>query len=106
MLLDGVGCFGDLRFMTPIERAARALCALEARAGTGAVSPDDKADWRRHVPQVIAVIDALHEPGPSMKEAGAEIIRHISPDETLLAYQSDAANIWRYMIDAISRDGH
>ncbi|WP_341896786.1 hypothetical protein [Sphingobium sp. YR657] len=79
---------------------------MEAKAGTGKVSPDDEADWRRHVPQVVAVIEALHEPSLPMKEAGVEIIRYVGPDESFVAYQSDAANVWRYMIDAIRQQGH
>jgi hypothetical protein len=103
-VLDCAGRIRDLEGMTPIERAARALSALEAKADAGDLPPDEGMEWRRHIPQVIAVIEALHEPGASMKEAGAEVIRHIGPDESTLAYQSDAANIWRFMIDAIRKD--
>ena len=60
--------------------------------------------WRSYLPQVQAVIDALHEPSGRMAEAGAELIRHVSQEESEAGYQSDAANVWRFMIDAMRED--
>lgn len=88
--------------MKQIERAARALCALDGK------SPDEPSVnqplWQRYVPQVVAVLDALHEPTCDMKEAGSEIFKSYNPEHSDHAHQSDAANVWRYMIDTIRRD--
>ena len=83
--------------MTPIERAARALCGLNGH-------PGDKSSWQSYVPQVCAVLEAIHEPSASMREAGAEVIRYVSPDEVALSHEGDAANVWRFMIDAMHKD--
>lgn len=88
--------------MTPIERAARALCKLGGHSEDGEC--DGKPMWRSYLPQVRAVLEALHEPSARMAEAGAEIIRHVGPEESDAGYQSDAANVWRFMIDAVRED--
>lgn len=88
--------------MSPIEKAARNLCKAhgdnEEDASTGAPR------WTTYLPQVMAVIDALHEPSLAMKEAGSEIIRHVGAEESNIGHQSDAANVWRFMIDALRQD--
>ncbi|MEA3388436.1 MAG: hypothetical protein U9R64_04025 [Pseudomonadota bacterium] len=38
-----------------------------------------------------------------MKEAGSEIIRHVGGEESDSGYCSDAANVWRFMMDALRR---
>jgi len=85
--------------MTPIERAARILY--------DAVQPE--WDWndpgaeplrRKYRENARAVIAALREPSELMIEAGAEIIRHIGPDESNDAFFNDAANTWRLMVDS------
>ncbi|WP_240334425.1 hypothetical protein [Sphingobium estronivorans] len=88
--------------MMLIERAARALCRLDGR-------PEDddlagKPRWQSYLPQVRAVLAAIHEPCPKMAEAGAEVIRFVNPDEAALGFQGDAANVWRFMIDAMGKD--
>ncbi|WP_161600450.1 hypothetical protein [Sphingobium limneticum] len=40
-----------------------------------------------------------------MQEADSEIIRHVSREESQSGYQSDAANVWRFMMDALHQDG-
>ena len=85
--------------MTPIERAARALCKLDGH-------PEDEARegrplWQSYVPKVRAVLDAIHEPSLRMTEAGATVIRYVSREESPSGYQGDAANAWRFMIDAM-----
>jgi hypothetical protein len=57
--------------------------------------------WRSYLTLARAVLDAIHEPSLKMTEAGATIVRHVSPGESWEAHQSDAANIWRFMIDAM-----
>ncbi|MBH1998194.1 MAG: hypothetical protein I8H96_03560 [Sphingomonadaceae bacterium] len=78
--------------MTPIERAARALCSLQG-------DPDD--NWRTYVPHVEVVMNALHEPSEHMKEAGGEIFHSYNPEHSEIAHQSDAANVWRLMVTAM-----
>ncbi len=90
--------------MNPIEKAARSLCRLQ-----GEIEDDVPASaprWAAYLPQVKVVLEALHEPSASMKEAGSEIIRHVGSEESDLGYQSDAANVWRFMIDALRQDTH
>jgi hypothetical protein len=53
----------------------------------------------------MTVVDALHEPSQVMKEAGSEIIRHVGAEESDIGHQSDAANVWRFMMDALHQDG-
>jgi hypothetical protein len=88
--------------MSPIERAARALCAFEG-------NPEDAGHggnpmWQGYVPRVAAVIAALHEPSEPMKEAGGEIFHGYNPEHSEFAHQSDAANVWRMMIDAMRKE--
>jgi len=89
--------------MSPIEKAARSLCRSqqEDEDSLSAGAPR----WATYLPQVMAVIDALHEPDRAMQEAGLEIIRYIGLEESELGYQSDAANVWRFMMDALHQDG-
>ncbi|WP_313332842.1 hypothetical protein [Sphingobium yanoikuyae] len=51
----------------------------------------------------MAVVDALHEPSEFMQEAGGEIFRTYNPHHAEFALQSDAANCWRLMIDAMRK---
>lgn len=88
--------------MTPIERAARALCQLDGNPDDG--ERDGKPLWLSYLPQIRAVIEAIHEPSLRMTEAGATIIRYVGPEESQSGYQSDAANAWRFMIDAMRED--
>ena len=88
--------------MTLMERAARALCRFDEH-------PEDEERegrplWESYVPQVRAVLEAIHEPSLSMMEAGAEVVKYVSPDEAARGYQGDAANVWRFMIDAMRKD--
>lgn len=85
-----------------IESAARALCRLDGR------SEDEESEgkplWQSYLPQVRTVLEAIHEPSLQMAEAGAEVIRYANPEEATLGFQGDAANVWRFMIDAIGKD--
>ena len=83
--------------MTSKERAARSLAAsLDGRDWDNL----DTALQHRFLAAARAVLEALHEPDEFMMEAGAEIVRHIGPDESDEAYRNDAANIWRMMASA------
>jgi hypothetical protein len=88
--------------MTSIERAACSLCSLAGNSENEKF--EGKPLWQSYLPQVRAVLDALHGASLRMTEAGAEIIRYVSPDESISGYQSDATNIWRFMIDAMHKD--
>lgn len=57
--------------------------------------------WQSYLPEVMAVVDAIHEPSLAMTHVGAEIIANVSTDETHSGRQSDAANVWRFMADAM-----
>jgi len=88
--------------MTLIENAARSLCRIHGD------SEDDRATgaprWMAYLPHVLAVIEALHDPNAAMREAGSEIIRHVGEDESDIGHQSDAGNVWRFMMDALHQD--
>lgn len=89
--------------MTAIEKAARSLCQAQGEDDSAFI--EGHPAWCAYVPQVMMVLAAIHEPTAIMKEAGAEIVRHVGKGESDYAHQSDAANIWRFMIDAMRRDG-
>lgn len=80
-----------------LERAARALCALDGHPES--TQFDGQPMWESYLPGALAVLKAIHEPSDAMAEAGAEIVRNVGPSESAEAYRSDAANIWRFMID-------
>jgi hypothetical protein len=88
--------------MNPIEQAARRLCSAHGD------NEDDMSAgaprWTTYLAQVMTVIDALHEPNHTMTEAGSEIIRHVGHEESQMSYQSDAANVWRFMMDVLHQD--
>jgi hypothetical protein len=89
--------------MNPIEKAARSLCS--AHDDNGDDMSAGAASWTSYLPQVMRVIDALHEPNHAMTEAGSEIIRYVGREESDMSYQSDAANVWRFMMDVLHQDG-
>ena len=88
--------------MTPIERAARALCKLEGHPEN--INFESKPMWQSYLRQAMAVADALQEPSRMMVEAGAEILRTLSADQTKTASEDDAANVWRLMIDVLREE--
>lgn len=89
--------------MNPIEKAARSLCHADGHDAEDMSSGAPR--WTIYLPQVMTVVDALHEPSQVMKEAGSEIIRHVGAEESDIGHQSDAANVWRFMMDALYQDG-
>lgn len=85
--------------MTPIDRAANRLALLdEDGAGWEGLAESERHAYRA---QVLEVLRALREPDEPMKEAGALIVRNVGRDEAPEAYEGDAANVWRFMIDAL-----
>lgn len=88
---------GD-KFVSLINNTARKLAASQ---GSDDWDTLDEPGRERFRVAVRAVIEALREPDEQMTEAGAEIIRNVGPSESDVAYLSDAANTWRFMIDAL-----
>lgn len=90
--------------MNPIERAAQAMHA-SAQPEWEWTDPDCGPLRKIYSDAARAMILSLREPDESMTEAGAEIVRHIGPSESDVAYRSDAADVWRLMIDAALEQG-
>ena len=88
--------------MTPMERAARALCSLDGNPENATM--DGKPLWQDYLPEARAALTALREPSPTMIEAGAEITSHISPTESGEGFAADAADVWRVMIETALSD--
>lgn len=84
--------------MSLIEQAARALAASHDGSEWDAL---DLVSRERCRTTVRAVLNALRDPDEEMAAAGAGIIRHVGSAESEMAYQSDAATTWRFMMDAL-----
>ncbi len=90
--------------MTPIERAAQAMHA-SAQPEWPWDDPDCAPLRKIYRDAARAMIAALREPSDEMNEAGAEITSNVGQSESRYAYQDDAANTWRSMIDAALAEG-
>lgn len=101
--------------MTPIEQAARAIChdfgvdpdmvvtaEDDVRVGMGLRQPHPA--WTRYISMARAAFTAVREPSDAMNEAGREVIRNVGAAESEEAFANDAANTWRFMIDALLSD--
>lgn len=84
--------------MSPVERAARALARHES--GTDCYDGLDEAQQQTLQDSVRVVMDTFREPDRMMTEAGAEIVRNVHSEESGAAFEDDAANVWRVMIEA------
>jgi len=85
--------------MTMLENAARALAKV--RSGVDdydALDDELRADLKA---EGRAMLLPLRDPTDNVTSAGAEIIRNVRQGESDAAFQSDAANTWRFMIDAV-----
>lgn len=85
--------------MSLIDRVSRAMVAQQGNGDTW-----DALDAVQHNQvrsNLRTILKALRDPDQRMTEAGAEIVRNVGPSESHEAYMSDAANTWRYMIDAL-----
>lgn len=99
--------------MTPLERAARALCAQDGqdpdrpvmtpgfqksvrselrRPGEGPFA------WQNYLPKALAVLQAIREPSEAMIAAGVAVDEH-----GVGSY--NPPNIWQSMIDAAMEEG-
>ncbi|MET0363219.1 MAG: hypothetical protein ABW169_01075 [Sphingobium sp.] len=84
--------------MTPIERAAQAMHA-SAQPEWQWDEPDCEPLRKIYRDAARAMIASLREPTDAMRQAGAEIVSAVNPAENQEAFESDAANIWRFMIE-------
>lgn len=85
--------------MNLIDHAARELARLEAGGHNWDILDELAQDKFRNAVRVV--LDALRDPDQLMEEAGAEIIRNVGRAEAETAYRNDAANTWRFMIEAL-----
>ncbi|HEX7873153.1 MAG TPA: hypothetical protein VF475_09595 [Sphingobium sp.] len=91
--------------MTLTERAAQAMHA-SAQPEWPWDDPDCEPLRKIYRDAARAMIASLREPTVEMRQAGAEIVRTVNPAETLDAFESDAANIWRIMVEvALAQQG-
>ena len=88
--------------MTMLDHAARAIAKVRSGGDDyDALDDELKADLKHEARTMLL---ALRDPSDEVKQAGAEIIRNVRQGESAEAFQSDAANTWRFMIDAAVRD--
>ncbi|MET0137337.1 MAG: hypothetical protein ABW192_03025 [Sphingobium sp.] len=85
--------------LSPLERAAQAMHA-SAQPEWPWTDPDCEPLRRIYRDAARAMLLALHDPSEAMRIAGAEVVRRVSPQEADEAYRQDAADTWRFMIDA------
>jgi len=100
--------------MTPIERAARALCTLDRKdpdtvSGPGlqkSVALDLRKPgeghfaWEEYVSEVLAVLRAIREPSEKMVEEGSSRFRDIG-----LQTRPAVTDAWHAMIDTAQAEG-
>lgn len=98
--------------MTFVEIAAIALYKRDhAEGAVHHVAPPpqhnlptgDTLEWYKG--RARAMLQALRDPTPRMAEGGAMIVRNVHEGESAAAFESDAANVWRYMVDAALEKG-
>lgn len=85
--------------MTPLERAARALCAIDANSETATMA--DKPLWQDYLPAVRAVLQALREPSDRMLAAAMMGC----PVREGGIIPSDVRDTYTAMIDAALEEG-
>lgn len=90
--------------MTAIERAARAMHA-SAQPEWDWADPDCDPLRRIYRDAARAMIQSLRDPDERMRQAGAEIVRTVHASESPAAFENDAADIWRLMIEAALAEG-
>lgn len=103
----------DKAGMHILDRAAIVLTTGSVPS-SGTVSGADGADgWEaldaaardRARGRVRDILKVLRDPDERMMEAGAEIIRNVGREESEAARHNDAADTWRFMIDALLTTG-
>ena len=85
--------------MNLVDRAARAIAASQNPSENW--EKIDSIGQERLKEGVRMALNILRDPNEDMMQAGAEIIRNVRLGESETAYLNDAANTWRFMIDAL-----
>ena len=80
--------------MTPLERAARALC--EMAGNPPAATMNGKPLWQDYLPEVRTVITAIRDPSQAMIYASSE---------GGLGFNDQVIENWQAMIDALIEAG-
>lgn len=80
--------------MSPIERAARALCELDGQPPM--VTMDGKPLWQDYLPEVRAVLTAIREPSEEMLLALRAQIQNVSDRED---------EVWNFVFDVLLAEG-
>lgn len=81
-----------------LQRAAKAL--MRCRSGIDDLEGLDDELQAQLMDEARAVLEEFREPDRMMTEAGAEIVRNVHSEESGAAFEDDAANVWRVMIEA------
>ncbi|WP_260581169.1 hypothetical protein [Sphingopyxis sp. PET50] len=90
--------------MTPLERAARALCLADGLDPDRKFKSSDWSEgtaphefaWHEYLPKARAVLTAIREPSEGMREAGAGQLFGAASDD----WGEDAKKVWVAMIEA------
>ncbi|WP_443970846.1 hypothetical protein [Sphingobium sp. CR28] len=93
--------------MSPIERAALAFRKQLSPSllSDGSLPVEEKFTEADFAEIARAAIAAIRDPDEKMQEAGAEVVKYVGSSESREAHRSDAANTFRFMIDALLSDG-
>lgn len=84
--------------MSPLERAARALCELDNNPPGATMA--GKPLWMDYLPEVRAVVEAIREPSMAMRVAGRDGCAEMHVFEN-----TDPQGPWTAMIDALLAEG-
>lgn len=93
----------EISRMSPIERAARALCHGDPDESIRPIhqaEPKSEAArplWHTYIPTVRAVLTAIREPSEVMLDA--------AEDQEAQSASGTAGNMWRAMIDTLLEEG-
>lgn len=95
--------------MTPLKRAARALCLADGLDPDRKFKSSDWSEgtaphefaWHEYLPKASAVLTALREPSEGMREQGAGQLFGSASDD----WGDDARLVWQAMIDAALAEG-
>lgn len=88
--------------MTPLERAARALCALDGNPENATM--EGKPLWQSYLPEARAVLWAIREPSVVMVGRGGA---NMDSDGATMSDELEerALTCWSTMIDAALEEG-
>lgn len=85
--------------MSPIERAARALCELDGNPPGATMN--GKPLWQDYVPEVRAVLAAVRDPNEAMLDKGVDGGPFNQPSGDSPDYTAMVTDTWRAMIDEL-----